>query len=556
MAKKIIKKTSGGNAVIYARYSSHNQREASIEQQIEWCRDLADRHGLTVVEIYSDKAISGKTDNRPSFQRMMRDAACGRFQNVIAWKSNRMGRNMLEAMLNDATLKEEGVKTLYVEEDFEDNAAGRFALRNMMNVNQFYSEAMAEDVKRGMLDNAKKCKVNGRMTFGYRKGSDGRYEIEPEQAEIVREIYNRVVEGWPYLEIMEDLNARGIGNRDGKPWQRTAFQTLLQNEQYIGVYKFDTVRIENGIPPILDRKVFERVQQILNTKGNPRGRRRSNADYILSGKLFCGHCGTQMIGICGTSKTGDKHYYYACQGKPKKICSKKNERKDKLERAVIDAVKRIIMDEKAINWLIEGYQEFMKTLRGQSTITAMEKELAETEKAIANLMRAIEMGIITDTTKDRMIELEDQKKDLNTRIRIETSLLKEMDPNQLRFTIEKFRDKNIEDRAYQKELINTFVKAVYVYDDRLKIVLNRGAGDDIVIPLDDINAVDEEAAGGPDVRVNDTKGHQNNSSAIRRSYYFANFCLKKLLQEAFSHGAQLRSHLHRHGTGGLDHPRL
>jgi len=188
VAKKIIKKTSGGNAVIYARYSSHNQREASIEQQIEWCRDLANRHGLTVVEIYSDKAVSGKSDNRPSFQRMMRDAACGRFQNVIAWKSNRMGRNMLEAMLNDAALKEEGVKTLYVEEDFEDNAAGRFALRNMMNVNQFYSEAMAEDVKRGMLDNAKKCKVNGRMTFGYRKGADGRYEIEPEQADVVKEI--------------------------------------------------------------------------------------------------------------------------------------------------------------------------------------------------------------------------------------------------------------------------------------------------------------------------------------------------------------------------------
>ena len=129
--------------MIYARYSSNNQREASIEQQVEWCKGLAERYNLALIDVYADKAISGRTDNRPSFQRMMRDAETGLFDYVLAWKSNRMGRNMLEAMLNDATLQEEGVRTVYVEEDFEDNAAGRFALRNMMNVNQFYSEALA-----------------------------------------------------------------------------------------------------------------------------------------------------------------------------------------------------------------------------------------------------------------------------------------------------------------------------------------------------------------------------------------------------------------------------
>ena len=166
-------------SVIYASYSSANQREVSIEQQVDWCRSLADRYQLQVGDIYADKAISGKTDNRPSFQRMMADAKLGKFDYVLAWKSNRMGRNMLEAMLNDVTLQEQGEKTVYVEEDFEDNAAGRFALRNMMNVNQFYSEALAEDVKRGMMDNAKKCMVNGSLTVGYRKDEDGRFEIVP-----------------------------------------------------------------------------------------------------------------------------------------------------------------------------------------------------------------------------------------------------------------------------------------------------------------------------------------------------------------------------------------
>ena len=495
--------------MIYARYSSNNQREASIEQQVEWCTGLAGRYELQLLDVYADKAISGRTDNRPSFQRMMQDARQGKFDYVLAWKSNRMGRNMLEAMINDATLQEQGVKTVYVEEDFEDNAAGRFALRNMMNVNQFYSEALAEDVKRGMMDNAKKCMVNGKISFGFRKGSDGRYEIFPEEAEIIREIFYRIIDGWQQRDIIDDLNLRGIRTHGGGEWKRQSFGTLLRNEQYIGVYSFGGVRIEGGIPAILDHETFEEVQTILTTKKNPRGRKRNAEDYMLTGKLFCGNCGNPMVGICGTSKTGERHYYYLCQGKHNKSgCDKKNERKERVEQAVINAVKAIIMDDETIDWIVDGYQKFMEDLRGQSAVTAMEKELAETEKGIENLMRAIEMGIITDTTKARMMELEEKKKGLAARIRIESRMLMELDPDQLRFSIERFRDQNINDKAYQKELINTFIKAVYVYDDRLKIVMNRGPNDDVEVPFDEIAAFEGDEEGASCVRINEDKAYQ------------------------------------------------
>ena len=147
MGKK--QKATGGDAVIYARYSSHNQRDVSIEQQVEACRKHAAELGLTVTATYEDRAISGKTDKRPSFQRMMRDAEQHKFAYVLAWKSNRIGRNMMQALVNESRLVDCGVKVFYAEEDFDDNAAGRFALRSMMNVNQFYIENMAEDVKRG-----------------------------------------------------------------------------------------------------------------------------------------------------------------------------------------------------------------------------------------------------------------------------------------------------------------------------------------------------------------------------------------------------------------------
>ena len=199
--KKRISEGSGRSAVIYARYSSHAQRDESIEQQIQKCEEYAQRQGLTVIEIYSDAAISGKTDNRPAFQRMMKDSKKHRFQYVIAWKSNRMGRNMMEAMINNAELMKHGIHCLYVEEDFDDTAAGRFALRNMMNVNQFYS----------------------RPPFGYTVGEDRRFAIREDQAAIVREIFDRIREGWSYANIAADLNNRGIKTAIGRQWNKNSF---------------------------------------------------------------------------------------------------------------------------------------------------------------------------------------------------------------------------------------------------------------------------------------------------------------------------------------------
>ena len=233
-----IKKDHGGNAVVYARYSSHNQRDVSIEQQYAACEAFAVRNGFTIIEHYADRAISGRTDNRPAFQKMLLDARKGGFDYVVAWKSNRMGRNMMQAMINESKLAESGVRCLYVEEDFEDNAAGRFSLRTMMNVNQFYSENMAEDVRRGMEDNAAKCMVNNLPPYGYRKGADGRYELDPERAPIVREIFERISCGWSICDIQADLNRRGIRTGRGTEWKKQSFGRILQNDKYTGIYRW------------------------------------------------------------------------------------------------------------------------------------------------------------------------------------------------------------------------------------------------------------------------------------------------------------------------------
>lgn len=465
---------TGTNAVIYARYSSHAQRDVSIEQQVQKCTEYAIREGLTITEIYSDAAISGKTDNRPAFQRMMADSKKHKFQYVIAWKSNRMGRNMLEAMINNAALLQEGVHCLYVEEDFGDTASGRFALRTMMNVNQFYSENMAEDIRRGLMDNASKAMVNTRPPFGYAVGEDRKFVIREDQAAIVREIFHRLLEGWSYADLADDLNRRGIKTAYGREWNKGSFHAMVQNEMYIGVYKYSSVRIEGGVPALLDRKTFEEVQYRLRTKSNPIGRSQNYSEYLLTGKLFCGYCKEPMVGLSGTGRHGELHYYYVCQGRRKKKngCEKKNVRREDIEEKVIQSIRDYVLKDDVIDTIIDSYSRFYESARKDSALVAQREQLQQNKKATENLLKAIEMGIFTETTKDRLMSLEAERKDLEDSIRMAEEALVRITPDQVRFFIERFKSMDADDRDVQRQLVKTFIQEIYLYDDHMKILFS------------------------------------------------------------------------------------
>lgn len=479
------KKREGGNAVIYARYSSHNQRDVSIEQQYEACEKWASEHNYTVTTRYADKAVSGTTDKRPSFQRMMKDAQDGSFDFVIAWKSNRMGRNMLQAMVNESKLAEYGVRCLYVEEDFEDTAAGRFALRNMMNVNQFYSENMAEDITRGLMDNAQKCKVNGRVPFGYKKGEDGKYAIDEPAAAIVREIYTRLLNGWGIAEIMDDLNARKIKTRDGNEWRYSSFEKMLQNEQYTGVYKYASVRIEGGIPVIIDREMFDAVQSLLNAKKHARGKQRRNTQYLLSGKVFCGECGSPMSGMSGISASGKRFEYYACNRRRyEHSCDKAHVSREKLEDAVIGIIRSDVMTDEFVEWVLQGYEAAAAKLHDGSAADVIQAELDDVNKRLSNILSAIEAGIFNEQTQARMEELTAKRKELEKDLKEAKKENQLPSPEAVREWLLSFRSGDIESREYQKKLISVFVKAVYVYDDRIRVLFNygkEGRSDDVFV---------------------------------------------------------------------------
>lgn len=503
--------------VLYGRYSSHNQKDISVEQQFEKGYELAAEYGIRIIDTYADRAVSGRTDKRRDFQRMMTDAAKGKFRYVIAWKSNRMGRNMLEALINEARLQDLGVRVLYVEEDFDDTAAGRFAARSMMNVNQFYSENMAEDIKRGLYDNAANCMVaNGHLPYGYKADETLHYAIDEPKAAVIREIFTRVSCGEAFVDIMASLNARGIKTSYGRPWGRSSFQKILSNERYRGIYIYGDVRKEGGIPRIISDELYFKVQEVITTKKNPQGRHRVNGDYLLTGKLFCGHCKSPMTGISGTSRSGNLHYYYVCQKRrTEKTCEKKNLRRDDIELQVAKAIKRRTLDDDTINWIADSVVEYSQHQESASGIVLLEDQLKDTQRSIKNLMAAIEQGIITPTTKARLMELEKEQSDIDRKITMAKADVIPVNRDQLVGWLKKLQDGDVHDKKYQAELFDTFLIAVYVYDnpdgqDYMKVVFNyAGSKNTVEIPLDPsvIDNVENIETGA--VRLSSAQVHQN-----------------------------------------------
>ena len=479
-----------GAAVIYARYSSHNQKDASIEQQVEACMKHAAALKLPVIHTYADRAISGKTDKRPRFQQMMKDAEKRNFRYVIAWKSNRMGRNMLQAMVNEERLRECGVKTFYVEEDFDDTAAGRFALRNMMSVNQFYIENMAEDIKRGMMDNAKQCKANGTQPFGYKISKDKKIIIDTEKAPIVQEIYEKAANGYRIVDICHELNERGYRTNTGKPFGRSSFNKILHNERYRGIYIYRDVRIEDGIPRIISDELYFRAQEALRMKSNPRfnGRRRENSVYLLTGKLFCGHCLSPMIGDSGASHTGAIHYYYSCQKRKRQhICNKTNVQRDAIEKLIAKTIYDYCLKDDIIEQIADATVEHNIRKIKESDVGVLEDELADVNKRIGNLMKAMEAGAMSQNTLARFHELEDQQMRLNIKLQDAKANVVSCSREQLIAGMRIFRKLDVEDKKSQAELFDMFLKAAFLYDDKLRIVFQfPREHDSIDVPIERI----------------------------------------------------------------------
>ena len=463
-------------AVIYARYSSDSQREESIEGQIRECTAYAKKNGITIVKHYIDRAISAKTDNRPQFQQMIKDSDKKLFDIVLVWKLDRFARNRYDSARYKTQLKKNGVKLVSATEIISEGPEGIILESVLEGYAEYYSADLAEKVVRGQTENILKGRCNGgRGTFGYTLDSERKFHIDPLASPFVLESFRKYRNGLTMKEIRDWLNENGIKNPVGGAFTYNSVEHMLKNRRYIGELKFRDVVVPDAIPPIIPLELFEDVQEKIAKNKKAPARRKAEDDYLLTTKLFCGYCGALMFGESGTSRTGEVHRYYKCAtAKKHKGCKKKTVRKQWLEDLVVNQTMQLVKDDAAMESIIAKVMDLQN--KENTNIPLYEKQLRDAESGIQNMLNAIQAGILTSSTKERLEQLEETKRELEARIAEEKLAKPKVTDEFIRFWLLRFRKLDMSLKDQRQALVDTFINSIYLYDDKVLITFNYKEG--------------------------------------------------------------------------------
>jgi len=474
-------------AVIYARYSDSHQRDESIEGQIRECTDYAKHNDMKIIGTYIDRAMSAKTDNRPEFQRMIRDSAKNLFDVIIVWKLDRFARNRYDSAHYKAILRKNGVKVISAKESISEGPEGIILESMLEGMAEYYSAELSQKILRGQKENALKGKNNGGgIPLGYLLGDDQKLIIDPLTAPLVQEAFTRYAEGETVREIVESFNERGLKTRWNRPFSMNSFNVLFNNRKYIGEYKYQDIIIPDGVPALVSDETFNRVQERKAKNKRAPSRAKADEEYLLSTKLICGDDERLMVGESGRSKTGKMHYYYKCgSSKRNKGCKRKAVKKDWIERLVVYwTVKRVLYDEE-----IDRIADKLVIMQEQENLLlpTLRQQLDETEKGIDNLLNAIQQGLFNVSAKKRMDELELRKEDLEVSILQAELAHPKYTKDEIVHWISRFKFGDVDSMDYQRQIIDIFINSIRLFDDRIVFTFNYKDGTE-TIPIADIEA--------------------------------------------------------------------
>lgn len=464
-------------AVIYARFSSHNQREESIEQQLKECYAFAERNGYAVIGEYVDKAISGTTDSRPDFLRMISDSSNKSFEYVIVYQLDRFARNRYDSAIYKAKLKKNGVRVLSARENITDDASGILVEGLLEAMAEYYSAELGQKIRRGMDFNAEQCLcTGGNVALGYKVNKEKKFEIDSEAASLVVRIFEMYASGKTVTEICDTLNKQGYKTSRGVPFNKNSLWRLLQNKRYIGIYTYKGKEIIDGMPRIVSDDLFYKVQSILEKNKKAPAHKKAKAEYLLTTKLFCGKCRNMMTGIKGTGKSGITYYYYKCNHAKKKLCDKKAVHKDYIENLVVEECRKLLTKEN-IDIIVKEVMALCEREKDNTNLRRLEKALKDIERKQGNLLSAVaECGIesVRNSLYGELSRLNEEADNLKKQIVIEKSQTFSISENEIRFFLTQMKNGNANDIMYRKTLINTFINRIYLYDDKLTIIFNTG----------------------------------------------------------------------------------
>lgn len=477
-------------AVIYARYSSHSQTEQSIEGQLHDNHAWAKQNGVTVIGEYIDRAITGTKDARPDFQRMIEDAAKRQFEMIIVWKLDRFARNRYDSAIYKARLKKYGVRVVSAKENITDAPEGIILEGLLESMAEYYSANLSQNVKRGLRESAEKGNFcGGLIPYGY-KVVDKKLVPDEKAAPVIRYVFEEYAKGKSKKEIIDELNRRGVRNRNGNPLTYTSFQHALHLTTYIGQHVYKGQVVEGCATPLVTQEVFDKVQERLEKVAHAPAAAKAKILYLLQGKIFCGICGAPMFGESGKSHTGAIHSYYACYTRKRKhACVKKNERRDPLENFILRQTADYILTpshtKKIARAVVQEYNKEFSASRVEEVEKAISRIDAETEKLVDALIDAPKVA--HKKIYERMELLEAQRREFETdaaKLRVAMSL--SLTEREVIAWMNTFRAGTPSDHAAvpaapadpdtARRLIDSFINCVYCYDDRVIVFYNIRGG--------------------------------------------------------------------------------
>ena len=427
--------TTSKRAVLYARFSSDNQRSESIDAQIRAMKAYCKHHYIMIVDTYIDEAKSGTTSQRPAFQKMIADSKQGTFDVVLVHKLDRFARNRYDSALAKRELKRNGVVVYSVLENLDNSPESIMMEAVLEGMSEYYSQNLAREVMKGLKENALQCKhTGGRPPLGYDVDvATRRLVVNEEEAKAVKIIFEMYAKGYGYSAILNELHSKNLKNRSGKDFVKNSLYTILTNPKYKGVYVFnkcsaksvygtrnthllksedEIIMVEGGCPQIVDTETYEKVQKRMSENQRKGARMNARRTYLLSGRVYCKICGRAMTANarhCGRSKK--LYITYKCAS-PKHSCNNREINSGYLETYVIKLLEKEILNANALKKIstqIKAEQKigFVDELKD---VEVIKKDLEETKTAIANVTEIIVKGQNFESLLGKLTELEERKK--------------------------------------------------------------------------------------------------------------------------------------------------
>lgn len=483
-------------AAIYARYSSDNQREESIEAQIRAINDFAKKEHIQIIKNYADEARSAMTDDRPQFLKMIKESELGLFDTLIVHKLDRFSRNRYDSAFYKKKLKDNGVKLISVLERLDDSPESIILESVLEGMAEYYSVNLSREVMKGMKETALECKHNGGLPpLGYDVDKDKHYIINEHEAKAVKLIYSMYATGIGYSSILDKLNTLGYKTKTSKHFGKNSLYTILTNEKYTGTYIFnksskktngkrnshkfkpknEIIKIKNGMPRIISDALWDKVKEKMMKNKYAKGSNTAKSIYLLTGKIKCGSCGYAMIGHrkhCGRNKS--LYEYYECSGRKRtRTCNMKSINKNFIEKLTIDYLYKTLLSKDAIKIAAKNILDFTaeQTKTIEADLTIYRGELKEVESQISNIVDAIADGFYNSELKEKSKELDSKKNKLLIRIN-EAEREEKLNKPSMDMIIKylsKDSDIKLKSLDDQKKIIQTYIKEILVFEDNIKI---------------------------------------------------------------------------------------